>query len=80
MTERVEGTPEASEVYADRENEFVGSKRVVFKWIEDEPLELLPCTSGTGIVDIGRGPAGNGGACFVYIFIASSFIDFNSSE
>ena len=69
MTERVEGTPEASEVYANRENEFKGSKRAVFKWIENEPLELLLCTSGTGIVDIGRGPAGNEELVCVYIYL-----------
>ena len=67
MTERVEGTPEASKVYANRENEFKGSKRAMFKWIEDEPIELLLCTSGTGIVDIGRGPAGNEELVCVYI-------------
>ena len=47
-TERVDGTPDAIEVYAKKENEFEGSKRVVFKWLEDEPLEFAACTSGTG--------------------------------
>ena len=50
-TERVEGTPDAIKVYTDKENEFEGSKRVVFKWLEDEPLEFAACTSGTGKVE-----------------------------
>ena len=77
MTERVEGTPEASEVYANKENEFKGSKRAVFKGVQDEPLELLLCTSGTGTVEIGRGPAGNE-ELVVYIFTYCTFLDFNS--
>ncbi len=77
MTERVEGTPEASEVYANKKNEFKGSKRAVFKGVQDEPLELLLYTSGTGTVEIGRGPAGNE-ELVVYIFTYCTFVDFNS--
>ena len=50
-TERVEGTPDAIKVYTDKKNEFEGSKRVVVKWLEYEPLVFAACTSGTGKVE-----------------------------